>query len=39
MVAAIGTQPVGQRKIKGVLIQNALVTLLVFNLAGPLTTL
>ncbi len=39
MVAVIGTQPVGQRKTKGVLIQNALVTLLVFNLSDPLTTL
>lgn len=33
MVAAIGTQPVGQRKTKGVLILNVLATLLVFNLA------
>ncbi len=39
MVAAIGTQPVGQRKTKGVLILNALATLLVFNLADPLTFL
>jgi hypothetical protein len=39
MVAVIGTQLVGQRKIKDVLILNELVTLLVFNPAGPLTTL
>jgi len=38
-VAVIGTQPVGQRKIKGVLILNVLVTLLVFNLVVPLITL
>ena len=39
MVAVIGTQLVGQRKIKDVLILNELVTLLVFNLAGLLTFL
>jgi hypothetical protein len=39
MVAVIGTQLVGQRKIKDVLILNELVTLLVFNLGGPLTFL
>ena len=31
MVAVIGTQPVGQRKTKGVPIQNVLATPLVFN--------
>jgi len=39
MVGVIGTTPAGQRKIKDVLTLNVLVTLLVFNLAGPLTTL
>ena len=39
MVAAIGTQPAGQRKTKGVLIQNVLVTLLVFNRDVPLKSL
>ena len=39
MVAAIGTQRAGQRKTKGVQILNVLVTLLVFNLADPLTFL
>jgi hypothetical protein len=39
MAAVIGTQPVGQRKTKGAQILNALVTLLVFNLSDPLTTL
>jgi hypothetical protein len=39
MVAAIGTQPVGLRKTRDVLIQNVLATLLVFNLIGPSTTL
>jgi hypothetical protein len=38
-VAVIGTQPVGQRKIKGVLTLNVLETPLVFNLVGPLITL
>ena len=31
MVAVIGTPPAGQRKTKGVRIQNVLVTLLVFK--------
>ena len=31
MVAAIGTPPAGQRKTKGVRIQNVLATLLVFK--------
>ncbi len=39
MAVVIGTQPVGQRKTKDVLILNELVTLLVFNRAGPLATL
>ncbi len=39
MAAVIGTQPVGQRKTKGVLILNVLETLLVFNLSDPLTIL
>jgi hypothetical protein len=39
MAVVIGTQRVGQRKTKDVLILNVLVTLLVFNRAGPLATL
>jgi hypothetical protein len=39
MAVVIGTQRVGQRKTKDVLILNVLVTLLVFNRVGPLTTL
>ena len=39
MVAAIGTQRAGPRRTKDVPIQNVLVTLLVFNLADPLTFL
>jgi len=35
MVGAIGTLLAGQRKIRDVLIQNVLATLLVFNLVGP----
>jgi hypothetical protein len=39
MVAAIGTQHAGERKINGVQIQNVPATLPVFNLVVPLEIL
>ena len=39
MAGVIGTQPVGLRKTRDVLILNVLATLLVFNLSDPSTTL